>query len=420
MSSLLFLFSRIYYFLFNKKNKIFRRRILSFTQDMNFHFLGYDLGLNIRDIDSFEEISWSDIFFRRVRVLTIPARRYAIKKQDKCKRFLLKWLSLSVKDDVIAQIFFDLLFSDHTNKLLVTNSHHVKEIYAAHLPNFKVLQMPGGRIPKKIMLLFAFICRNLKYKDHKTGLTVFANITSVWFLKTYRNLHPNRKIVFRLHDLLEQVCRSEKITKQDIFYLTKDLLEKGIINSVESYCLHDAQFLNATYRPNGVNPEFLAKYIGTYREFLYCFIGGENRLLKGITSREKAFECLRSEIIRIYPMIDRYCRFVIADLSGYWLPYIDFIRDYSVSEIYIDLLRVQEDEGYSFRIPEALWLNRKIISNRLNLLNEPFYSPDRIFLIGFDPIERLQTFLEQDIDPLPPSLLKFYDTRKWWTEFSHL
>lgn len=63
----------------------------------------------------------------------------------------------------------------------------------------------------------------------------------------------------------------------------------------------------------------------------------------------------------------------------FWLSYTDFIRIYVLSEVYIDLVRVNQYEGFSFRIPEALWLNRKIISNRISLQDEPFYSTDRVF-----------------------------------------
>lgn len=105
----------------------------------------------------------------------------------------------------------------------------------------------------------------------------------------------------------------------------------------------------------------------------------------------------------------------VADSSKFWLDYADFAKLYALSEVYIDLLRVDINEGFSYRIAEALWLNRKIISNRMNLIQEPFYSPDRIFLIGRDPIEKLRSFLEKDIPPLPNNILRIYDSRLWWS-----
>lgn len=49
------------------------------------------------------------------------------------------------------------------------------------------------------------------------------------------------------------------------------------------------------------------------------------------------------------------------------------------------------------------------------LREEPFYSPERVFLIGVDPLSRLQSFLESDIEPLPESILRLYDASLWWT-----
>lgn len=86
------------------------------------------------------------------------------------------------------------------------------------------------------------------------------------------------------------------------------------------------------------------------------------------------------------------------------------------SEIFVDLVRISQSEGYSYRIPEAIILNRKIITNRITVLDEDFYSPDRVFIIGHDSIERLQSFLEADIAPLPERIRNRYDSTLWWTD----
>lgn len=99
-----------------------------------------------------------------------------------------------------------------------------------------------------------------------------------------------------------------------------------------------------------------------------------------------------------------------------WITYSDFVKKYALSEVYIDLLRVADNEGYSFRIPEALWLNRKIISNRFSLREEPFYTPERIFLLGYDSFDTLREFLEREIEPLPEKILTLLDARLWYTQ----
>ena len=133
-------------------------------------------------------------------------------------------------------------------------------------------------------------------------------------------------------------------------------------------------------------------------------------------SRKSAIQFLMREIVKIYPNAENMCITKISDFkTNHWMAYSDFVKIYALSEIYVDLMRIDSREGFSFRISEALWLNRKIISNRISLSKEIFYSPERIFLIGYDPIERLRSFLEADIEPLPKTILNYYNSRLWWT-----
>ena len=115
-------------------------------------------------------------------------------------------------------------------------------------------------------------------------------------------------------------------------------------------------------------------------------------------------------------IIDNYIFQKLATGSEQWISYNQYLREIAASEIVIDLTRNCQDEGFSFRIAEALFLNKKIITNRLIILNEPFYSPERIFLIGHDSYLRLDSFLQNDLAPLPESILKFYNSRLWWTD----
>ena len=50
------------------------------------------------------------------------------------------------------------------------------------------------------------------------------------------------------------------------------------------------------------------------------------------------------------------------------------------ASVLIDLYRITPDEGYSFRISEALAMNKKIITNRIGLDKEEFYSPELILI----------------------------------------
>ena len=71
-------------------------------------------------------------------------------------------------------------------------------------------------------------------------------------------------------------------------------------------------------------------------------------------------------------------------------------------------------EGFSYRIPEALMIERKVITNRLIILECDFYDPSRFFVIGHDSTERLREFMENDFRPLSPEMRQRYDCNNWW------
>lgn len=204
-----------------------------------------------------------------------------------------------------------------------------------------------------------------------------------------------------------------RLGRKEILGFVETLRREKVIDEVESYNFDDARALKGKFRPNGVNPDFVFSVDVPYRERLYSFTGTSEESQE---SRLRGFSIIDETVRKIYPKTSKWCVAENHDPRDGWLPYCEFVKKSASAEICVDLFRLDPEEGFSFRIPEALWLNRKIISNRLCLKEEVFYSPERIFLIGVDPIERLRSFLEADIEPLSIEILNFYDTRLWWTE----
>lgn len=58
------------------------------------------------------------------------------------------------------------------------------------------------------------------------------------------------------------------------------------------------------------------------------------------------------------------------------------------------------EEGYSYRIPECLAINKKLITDRYIIKNEPFYCENNIFIVEdtFNH-ERFQKFLHANLLP---------------------
>ena len=371
------------------------------------------LGFSTRVLSSLSEIGWRDIFFRRIFVARIPPRDLMKTSCDKWKRRFLRFLGLCASRELCLGWLYEALLLNHGDKTLFTVSPHVAQIYAAHLPGFKVIQVVNEKdeagLQKNLNLLKRVSGWDI---DKRPGVTVFANITMPVFIRAYRFLHPNRRIVLRFHDLIKAGLGMDE---EKIVSFVDVLRKEGVIDEVEAYDRLGAKALKGRYRPNGADPDFILSLDVLYREYLYNFIGTSGTRINKM-SRLRNFAEVYDEVELLYPKSNRWRVTRNHDLTAKWLPYNEFAKISAHSEVYIDLYRLDPEEGFSFRIPEALWLNRKIISNRLLLREELFYSPERVFLIGVDPLSRLRDFLETDIEPLPNEILQFYDTRLWWTE----
>lgn len=385
------------------------------NRDLSLH-LAKNFYKNTTIFTDIREISWLDILLRKVRFLSIPPPvRSILTPQIPIKRKLIKVLNLLVNKDLMLQSIKDIIFTDHGQNVLFVPYHHAWEIYSLHCPQMKVIEIDKNLSPKLIASVYQEARRSL-FRDFSTGTTVFINPTSLTLLKAYKLIHPNKRIVIRYHDMISwQLDKSCYSGTKDLITMVKRLKQEGIIDQVESYCHYDANLLDAIYRPNGANPHFLKKIDKDFRTNIYNFLGGKSSNKK-IYARIIPLNTIQTELMQIYPTIKNWTGADIAKFSKNWLSYEEFLNKTVLSEICVDLLREEPNEGFSFRIAEALNLNRKIISNRISLTEEPFYSPERIFLIGIDSPVRLKEFLEKELSPLPKSIVNHYNSTLWWTD----
>lgn len=371
---------------------------------------------NIEIVNGFESISWHDIFLRKIQLIAVPSKTEAYTINEKLKRKAIKLLELNLSR-LLGQINIeDCLFNNHGAKVLFAPANSIIQIYKYHLPqDFTVLELKDELHASRLAKLVkradqAVVTNNL---DEAPGITVFTNLRNDTSVRIYKKIHPNRHIILRYHDRIDGGL-GPKPNKRSLLSMIQKLRDDRIIDEVESYYKQDALLMGGIYRPNGVNPSKIKDLECNARYYLYRFIGGP----KNITdkSRTQALKALNDKINEIYPNASKYIeeRFVVGVKNR--VSYSQYLKDISLSEVIIDIARIGQEEGFSYRVPEALFLNKKIISDRKLLLDEPFYSKDRIFIIGIDKMDRLKDFLEKDLPPLPQSILNLYNSCKWWTQ----
>lgn len=358
-----------------------------------------------------KDFSFYDIFFRSVRFAGRPDKKN-LSSRDRFKRTLIRFFHNDYERTANIWNLVDTVFLPSSRNSMFISSAHIVDMFRVHFPDFDVFELSGhtNSFRNMVIYMLALVSRS-RFTEDSEGITIFANLANPFLLKAYKLLHPNKKVFLRFHDRIDQIAKrtsTEKLRKT-----LQKLREKNIIHEAESYYEADANLLNISYRPNAVNSEVMRKVDNNSRHYFYTFIGTYKSKLDH--SRLNSLKKIRERLCVLYPSALQYINeHIMVDLNNERIDYTNYLKIVGLSEIIVDMYRIAPDEGLSFRIPEALLLERKIITNRLIVLECDFYHPSRFFVIGHDSLDRLKEFVESDFRPLPPEVRNRYDCRNWW------
>ena len=90
----------------------------------------------------------------------------------------------------------------------------------------------------------------------------------------------------------------------------------------------------------------------------------------------------------------------------------DYQNDIENSSILIDLIRINHN-GLSFRIFEALALQKKIITSNLSIKQYDFYNPKSIFVLDTDNINIPIEFIESPFYSIDNTIYEKYTIKNW-------
>ncbi|MGX8940169.1 hypothetical protein ACWWJF_05820 [Symbiopectobacterium sp. Eva_TO] len=82
------------------------------------------------------------------------------------------------------------------------------------------------------------------------------------------------------------------------------------------------------------------------------------------------------------------------------LDYKENIQKVIESDVVIEINHPGQD-GLTLRTIEALAFNKKIITNNIKIMQYDFYTDDRFFILGYNDIDSLQSFLERPLGCVP-------------------
>lgn len=274
--------------------------------------------------------------------------------------------------------------------ILVLNTEAAAEIFRASLHSLALGKMfvvcgltYSSRLSFKIyqaMCLMGLV----KHSSTENLTIVFANIRSLELVKILVHKFPRSEIILRYYDYFDEDFGLRNIIAE----------AKRLGARIESYSRSDAERYSIAYMPNFVDWQYLRSLrnrIEDGRRVL--FVGNTDRnsvqrfeslmVIGRLLERHKInflfyITGLNDEQMQEAWELNAVSAHVVCNTTISYRDYLDLVAN---SSCIIDLWRLTPDEGFSYRVSEAVALNIRIITDRENIRNEPFYCPENIFIM---------------------------------------
>ena len=98
------------------------------------------------------------------------------------------------------------------------------------------------------------------------------------------------------------------------------------------------------------------------------------------------------------------------------ISYEEVLKLNNLSKAIVEINQSQQN-GLTVRALEALFTEKKLITNNLDIINMDFYNKNNIFIIGQDSLNLLRKFIDSDYEKIPKSIIDNYSAEKWMYRF---
>ncbi|UOB18267.1 hypothetical protein [Abyssalbus ytuae] len=165
------------------------------------------------------------------------------------------------------------------------------------------------------------------------------------------------------------------------------------------------------------NLEFITNYYSEFKkidkplEYSVYNISSYDKRFKHIQNIAKELKAKGS----VYKFIVRKEKPVHCDYVEITDQYIPLERTHKELKKALALLDIQKDnqKGLSFRVFEAMALEKKLITTNEDIVTYDFYNPNNILVLDLENIDIPLSFLNTPYDPLPEALVYKYSLANW-------
>ena len=198
------------------------------------------------------------------------------------------------------------------------------------------------------------------------------------------------------------VIRTEKLTnytKIDNNYLEdKNIHEFWTFdsNDAKRYMInYNSQFYTKNIKLDKDNLEYDVLFLGRAKNRKDMILNlGEKLKEKGINSKN-----------------------IIIENEKDFVPYEDYLKLLAKTKTILDIVDGNQS-GLTLRCMEALFFNKKLITNNLDIENYDFYNPKNVFILGKDDMNNIKQFIGSPYELVDEKIVNYYDFDEWIKRFN--
>lgn len=169
---------------------------------------------------------------------------------------------------------------------------------------------------------------------------------------------------------------------------------------------YNSQFWNTSLMKNIDNNLKINKYD-------ISFIGSPKNRIE-ILEKLNEF-CNKNNLISFFYISNYKCSFN-KNINNEFVPYDVYVEKIaSQSHVILDLV-TKDNYGLTLRPLEALFLHKKLITNYKEIIFEPFYNSNNIYILGSDKRDLL-TFLSLPSTSISSDIVELYNCDSWLNRF---
>lgn len=275
--------------------------------------------------------------------------------------------------------------------------------------------------------------KNDHFSVRKFKLLSLINKTNILYGFTKQDVESHNKIIIsennKMADIIEYIRKYNNHCIVKVYLWTpvnknyelqiKKLksMNVDIYSFDEGYC----KKYNLYYNHQPVS--YLNRIKNSQTEIKYdCYFCGsdKNRILEIIKIKKFFINENISFKFRILLEKSKNYNFKADDLVGLDLlkkeiSYDDILEETKQANCILELLQ-KGQTGYTLRTMEALYLDKKLITNNKNIKNYDFYNPNNIFILD-NNYDKIKHFLELPYELVPNNIKERYSFKSWIENF---